>query len=56
MITMPSSAGLLVAATSLVLLMICQWLISGALLRDRRGQKPEPRPAKSAPVEFHRAA
>ncbi len=56
MITIPSNGELLVAATSLVVLMICQWLMSGAWLRNRRGQKPEPRPAKSASVRFHQAA
>jgi hypothetical protein len=56
MITIPSSADLLVAATSLVVLMICQWLISGAWLRNRRGQTSQPGPAKSARTEFHQAA
>jgi hypothetical protein len=56
MITIPSSAELLVAATSLVVLMMCQWLISGVWLRNRRGHKSQPGPAPSARSEFHQAA
>ncbi len=56
MLTIPSVAELLVATTGLVVLMICQWLISGAWLRNRRGHTSQPGPAKSARTEFHQAA
>jgi len=56
MITIPSGPDLLVAAASLVVLMICQWLISGIWLRNRRRQTSQPGPAKAARTEFHQAA
>jgi hypothetical protein len=55
MITIPSSLDLLVAATSVAVLLICQWLISGAWLRNRREHTHRRGPAKSAP-QFHQAA
>jgi hypothetical protein len=55
MITIPSSAVLFVAATSLVVLMMCQWLIGGVWLRNRRAQTPQGGTAKAKP-EFGQAA
>lgn len=56
MMTIPSSLDSLVAATSLVILMTCQWLISGAWLRNRREHTPQRGPAKPARTELHQAA
>lgn len=57
MITIPSSAVLLVAATSALVLMTCQWLISGVWLRNRHGRTPQGGPTKSeARAEFEQAA
>jgi hypothetical protein len=36
MITIPSNATLLLAATSVLVLMVCQWVIGGVWLRNRR--------------------
>jgi hypothetical protein len=56
MITIPSMPDLLVAATSLAFLMICQWLISGTLRRNRRRHTSQPGRGPSARTEFHQAA
>lgn len=57
MITIPSSAVLLVAATSALVLMTCQWLISGVWLHSRRGQTPQGGLTKSeSRAEFEQAA
>ena len=57
MITIPSGAVLLAAATSALALMTCQWLISGVWLRNRRGRTPQGGVARTqARTEFHEAA
>ncbi len=57
MITMPSIAVLLLAATITLVLMTCQWLISSDWLHNRRGQTPQGGPTKSeARGQFDQAA
>lgn len=56
MITIPSIVVLLAAATTLVVLMICQWLISGDSVRNRRGHASQAGPANCSRTEFHQAA
>jgi hypothetical protein len=54
MMTFPSSTDLLVMAMSLVVLMICQWLVSGVRLSNRRGQMPQSGSTKSS-LKFGRS-
>ena len=57
MISIPSNAVMLVAATSARVLMTCQWLISGVWLHNRRGQTPQGGPTKpEARAQFYQAA
>jgi hypothetical protein len=55
MITIPSAGVLLVTIASALVLMTCQWIISGIWVRNRRPQEPGKGPGRAG-SEFDQAA